>query len=746
MIISLDTECTGLDLAHRSKPFLVTTCSEDGTILFWEWPVDPLTRQPEILDSDLADITELIDAADLVYLHNSKFDIRALATIGIDLPWHKVRDTLVASHILASNRPHNLTWLCIEYLGVDIEHHELLIKKVTQECRAIVKRDYPSWRIASDGLPDMPSVKASSKRDEDKPWKNDMWIPCALARKLGKTNPFRLGSTPEVPNKNWLDACSRYANADSEHTLYLGLEMERLLRERGLWKIYKHRLHMPRVDCEMESYGITARGDYTEATVAEYEQRVAEAEAALIDIAAELGHELELADGAALNDNMRAFFYGMVRQNCPQCKYTKLVKHWSGELPSDDPCPKCAGRKRSPKQVTLITTRRDNLRLPVVISDKTGNATLDRDAMQHYLQTLDDGPALDFVEILSDKRMYDTGLGYMQQYQRYWVPVGGSPGYYRIHCSINPCGTDHLRQSSNSPNMQNVSGDSKELSNRACFGPLPHREWWRMDFKSIERRIPPYECGEPKMIEVFEKPNEPPYWGSLYYLTASVLYPDEFWPLAEVPIDSAGGFKKKQPLLYKRAKFFDLAKQYGAGRAKGDLLSKIRNSYDLVDNEFPLLAKLQEKYLTTAERTGFVETLPDRTVDPARGYPILASRTESGRILSTTPFNYHVSGTACWCKNTALIRCSDQCAEWRRDGFDARMVLEIHDEIIFDFPRGTTPQENLPRALVLNKLMEQSGDNLIPKIPTPVSLSYHNESWSEEVPIHIAPASTQHGA
>ena len=727
MIISLDTETAGLDLAHGAKPYLVTTCDGDGVVRFWEWDVCPITRQPQILPEDLAEISELIDAADLIYLHNSPFDSRALATVGVALPWPKVRDTMPASHLLASNRPHNLTWLCIEYLGVDIEPHELHVKAVVQACRTTAKREFPHWNLADEGKPGMPSVKASSKRDEDKPWKNDMWLPRALAKELGHQ--------AALYDPDWLDACARYANADSEHTLPLGLEMERLLRERGLWDIYLHRLQVQRVACEMVSYGVTAIGGYVEATAAEYTEYTAEAESKLVEIAAELGHDLELAKGAALNDNMRDFFYGAMHQTCPRCDYTRRIKHWNGEQPEGTECPKCAkATKRRPgTRIGMVTARRDNLHLPVVVSSKTHNATLDRDAMQEYVQTLDEGPALEFVEILADKRMYDTALGYIEQYRRYWVPVPEAPGYYRIHPNLNPCGTDHLRWASNSPNLQNVSGDSKELSNRACFGPLPHREWWRMDFRSIERRIPPYECGEPKMVEVFEQPDSPPYWGSLYYLTASVLYPDEFWPLAEIPIDSPDGFKKRYPRLYKQAKFFDLAKQYGAGRRKGDLLSKIKNSYDLVDNEFPLLAKLQAKYLDIAERTGYVETLPDRTVDPARGYPLLVGRTEGGRVLSTTPFNYHISATACWCKNTSLIRCADQCARWRAEGFDSHVALEVHDELLFDFPRGSTPEENLPRASVLRALMEQSGEDLVPRIPTPVSMELHTESWAEGV-------------
>lgn len=738
MIISLDTETTGVDIAHGAMPFLVTTADDEGVVRFWEWDVDPLTRRPDIPAQDIADISELIDAADLIYLHNSKFDARALATIDIYLPWPKVRDTLIAAHLLASNHPHDLTWCCIEYLGVDIEPHELLVKEVTQTCRSIVKRDLPHWKTADEGVPGMPSVKSSTKRDEDKPWKNDMWLPMALANHL-VTGGYEHEQTID---ENWLTACSKYANTDSEHTLPLGLEMERLILERGYWKIYEHRLHLMRVNCEMESYGITERGDYTDATARDYHEHVAEAGSELVAIAAEYGHDLKMAKGAAINDNMREFFYGAVHLTCHRCGHHKSIKHWNGEAVSiTGPlgevvlCPKCGKRKKNQARVEMMAGRRENLALPVVAGKKTGNASLDSDSMDHYISTLDDGPALDFIELLSDKRMHDTALTYIEAYRRYWIPVKGSIGYYRIHPSFNPCGTDHLRQSSNSPNLQNVSGESKEISNRACFGPLPDREWWRMDFKSIERRIPAYESGEPKMVEVFERPDEPPFWGSMYYLTASVLYPDEFWHLSK----ERDGFKKEQPRLYKRSKFCDLAKQYGCGPKKYDLLSGIDGSFDMVDSAFPLLAKLQDHYLRQAYKLGYVETLPDRTVDPDRGYPILASRTDDGRVLSTTPFNYHTSGTACWCKNAAMIRCADQCARWRDEGFDAHMVVEVHDELLFDFPRGRTWETNAVRALKLKRLMEQSGEDLIPRIPTPVSLSYHTESWADETPMNEKP-------
>lgn len=742
MNISLDTETPGLDFARgKVKPFMATAHSQDWEApRCWEWPVDPLTRQPDIPESHIDEIAELMDEAELIYMHNSKFDSRALSAIGLCLPWEKVRDTLVAGHILASNHPHNLTDMCIEYLGEDIEEYEVAVKGVVTTCRAIVKkeRQFRNWKLAKEGDPDMPSVKTSSKRDEDKPWKNDMWLPKAL---------IKAGWTGYAPD-HWKTATMVYACADAIATVNLGPCVEALIRERGYWPHYEHQLQVMRAACEMECTGTTVIGGYTEATIDAYERSGAEAAAEMKCIADEYEHDLELARGAALNDNMRQFFYGSKVWCCRSCDYKKAVKHWNGEpVGQGGACPKCAkgNRYKVAKYSELQLQVQGNLDLPVIESEKTGNATLDKVAMQEYMGTLE-GNALEFMRLLTEKRKHDTDLMYMRAYQRFWVPIPGVSGYYKIHPFLNPFNTDHMRWTSFGPNLQNVGGQEDKceecegrgcehcggsgktrVSVKNCFGPAPGREWYSMDYRSIEARLPAYESGEPKMLEVFERPDEPPYWGNLYLLNASVLYADEYWPLAQ----DEGRFRKEHPRLYKRSKFFILAKNYGAGRHKGDLLSGIEDSYDLVDREFPLLSALQERILRDAKRTGWVHTIPDRTVDPTKGYPLLASRSDDGGVLSTTPFNYHTSGTAGWCLNTAVLRCGQRCAEWREGGFDARMPLQVHDEILFDFPRGPREDSNEWRARELQTLMEQSGKNLVPSIPTPVKVEYHARTWAE---------------
>ena len=111
-MISLDTETTGLDLRHGAKPFLVTTCNEDMVNCYWEWDVDPLTRQPIVPVEDLHEINDVIASAETLVLQNPKFDYAALRTVmdGKDgrpklwWDWSKVRDTLLAGHLLASNQ------------------------------------------------------------------------------------------------------------------------------------------------------------------------------------------------------------------------------------------------------------------------------------------------------------------------------------------------------------------------------------------------------------------------------------------------------------------------------------------------------------------------------------------------------------------------------------------------------------------------------------------------------------------
>lgn len=714
-MIALDTETNGVDFKHGAMPFLVTIKDEnDPDPMFWEWDVDPLTRIPEVPPEDCQHIQQVIDAADTIAMQNAKFDYHALAKIGVTLPWDRVRDTLRGGHILASNHKHNLTDMCIEYLGIDIEKYEINVRMAVKACRDLCRRELPLWRIASGDDPSMPSVDPSSKRDEDKPWKNDMWLLRAYC-KFAQENGWDYD--PE-----WLTLTSEYANADSVSTLYLYRYMEKEIKARGQWENYLHALKLNPIAAGIEDRGVTMSRENTEAMIEEYSCGVDFAQAECVAIAAAYGHNLELPKGASPNDSIREFFYGSCRITCPRCGTETRVKEWTDGVIDEPPlCKKCAK-----KGVSIATQVKRNtcLNLPRVYSpkSKSGGPTLDKDALDHYEATLEPGLPLDFIKTLRGMRSRQTAVSYMQSYQRFWIE--DEYGFMRLYTNVNPTGTDHTRWASYNPNGQNVS--KKENFNlRKCFAPRPDREWWSMDGKNLELRIPAYEAGETDLIAVFDRPNDPPYYGSYHLVVFDALHPALF---------AKDGKKCKdiyESTWYQWTKNGNFALQYGCGERKADQTYHVQGAYRKIRDRFPNITRLSDKQKDLANRLGYVETIPDRTVCAERGYPILASRTEDGRVSPTTPLNYHVSGTAGQWLNKALIRCDEQIKEWNAEGWDGYIALQIHDEILFDMPRGEGAepwQTNLDKVKRLKALMEKGGDDI--GIPTPVSVEYHAEDWS----------------
>ncbi len=118
-------------------------------------------------------------------------------------------------------------------------------------------------------------------------------------------------------------------------------------------------------------------------------------------------------------------------------------------------------------------------------------------------------------------------------------------------------------------------------------------------------------------------------------------------------------------------------------------------------------------------------------MDPGRGYPIQCARGERGEISPTLPFNYHVSGSAMWATRKAMVRTWSALVGWNHQdrGADRRMILQVHDEIVFDFPAGGA--KNLPEVNAIRDIMVKSGEDM--GIPLRVAVSYHPENWATAV-------------
>ena len=124
-------------------------------------------------------------------------------------------------------------------------------------------------------------------------------------------------------------------------------------------------------------------------------------------------------------------------------------------------------------------------------------------------------------------------------------------------------------------------------------------------------------------------------------------------------------------------------------------------------------------------------------MDPNQGYPLLCGRTRWGGISPTIPLSYYVQGTAMWWMMMGMIRCQERIDRWNRrpkikPSSYIYMVMQVHDELVFDFP-AKKDQGNLMKVNVLRLLMEKGGKGI--DVPTPVSIEYHPNNWSEGVSV-----------
>lgn len=725
-IISLDSECSGLDTYHGARPYYVNSC-EVGVrgVKRWHWPVDPLTRRVAISQDDLDAIKALIDSADVIVGQNIKFDAQMLGACRddfVDWPWHKTHDLMAISHLLGSNKKKDLTTLTRRYLRQDIAPLEDAAAKHTKAARSYCRRKLSRWATARKGRQDMPSATSSRKDDEGSLWKADMWLPGTLADHLYKEGNPSYAPVERVDKKGvrvnrfglpahpYRTVLEDYADADALVTAALFPRMMKEVRERDLEKIYEgqSRKLLPVIH-SMEYRGVTYNADKA------------------AKLLGKNGRESE-----------------RLKDDCE-----RLIRDLGGEEVT-------VGKGVSK---TLHSFVFDTLKVPVLAtSKKTGKPSLTSAALKGYADTLPDGPARDLMVCLGEKRARDTACNYVRGYERFSLPTGGRRSlcgvckkgvYYRGKCGgcgrddgwpwrklnplLNAFATNTLRCTGTRPNQQNTSS-RKGFNLRYCFGPLPGREWWSLDYSNIELRIPAYWAGEQVLIDLFERSGEPPFYGSNHMLNFSIIYP-EVWQaaLVEAGLEGAAALCKDRykDSYYKWCKGGWFAKQYGGQKRKVDSTFRREGAYDMLDERLSRIAALNRQTIDMARRLGYVETLPDRDVDPSRGYPILVDR-DQGRVSPTEPFARRIQSTAMWCTRGAMPLCHDQLLVWEREtGQDHYITLQVHDEIVFDLPRiGDTGQYgNIDKVRVLARLMTSMGDRI--GVPLEVSASYIPEDWSK---------------
>jgi DNA polymerase I len=233
----------------------------------------------------------------------------------------------------------------------------------------------------------------------------------------------------------------------------------------------------------------------------------------------------------------------------------------------------------------------------------------------------------------------------------------------RLHTTFNQTATTTGRLSSTDPNLQNIpirSDQGREI--RACFVAAPGCRLISADYSQVELRLLAHIADEPVLKEIFRRGED------VHTATAEAIL---------------GG--KTDPGTRSKAKMVNYGIVYGlSAYGLADRLQITREeAQEFIDRyleRFPQVKRFIDETIDRAREEGHVTTLFGRI----RRVPELRSRQRQTRLLGERlAVNMVIQGTAADIIKMAMVRCRD---ELRAAGLATRLVLQIHDELLFEGP------------------------------------------------------------
>lgn len=346
--------------------------------------------------------------------------------------------------------------------------------------------------------------------------------------------------------------------------------------------------------------------------------------------------------------------------------------------------------------------------LPVLVLSKSKKSPgTDKNAVKAFKDCLiPTCPAYEFFTRLENYRHLKAALTYADTYRR---GAFGLPefGWLRLHTTINSTGTVTTRLSTSNPSQQNVS-KQKDYNLRRIFGPAPGRVWFSIDQSNVEMRLFAYCSGDAKLIKAFEDGY------AVHLIFAEALYPEEF---AQCVKDGVSFKDRYESTYYQWIKNGNFALIYGAAETKANATYRLPGAYSLIKQRLPLVDNFIKRMHGIALSQGYVELLG--------GYRLQVPKREPHKAS-----NYFIQGSAGWAIQVAMNRVYEYLKQY---GPEYKMILQVHDELVFDFPVAA-PGVNEKIICDVARIMEMSGDDI--GIPLPVEVNLHTESWASKVHIN----------
>jgi len=315
----------------------------------------------------------------------------------------------------------------------------------------------------------------------------------------------------------------------------------------------------------------------------------------------------------------------------------------------------CEFNPDSVPQVREVLYRR--LKLPVLARTKTGPST-DSQVLRE-LSAYHELPG----KLIAYRELEKLRNTYIEK-----LPRCVNPNTGRIHTSFNQTGTATGRLSSSDPNLQNIPARHEVgVDIRRAFVAPPGRLLLAADYSQIELRILAHLSGDERLIEAFRRGED------LHRRTAAEIF--------GVPQEKVDG---RMRTVAKRVNFGIVygISPYGLARDLGITQEEAKIFIDRFFSAYPKVREFIAQRVEEARRTGYARTILGRR----RPLPGLSSQDRRRQGYDRrNAINTPIQGSAADLMKLAMLRLHRL---WEGGRLPADMILQIHDELIFEVDEG----------------------------------------------------------
>jgi len=306
----------------------------------------------------------------------------------------------------------------------------------------------------------------------------------------------------------------------------------------------------------------------------------------------------------------------------------------------------------SPKQLQAVLF--DELKLPAVVKTPKGQPSTNEEA----LEAIADQHEL--PRVILDYR----GLAKLRSTYTDKLPEMVNPDTGRVHTSYHQSGAATGRLSSSDPNLQNIpirTEDGRRI--RRAFIAPEGCQLLAADYSQIELRIMAHLSEDPGLVRAFEQ------GADVHRATAAEVFGRT---LEEVTPNERRAAKAINFGLMYGMSAFGLARNLGIDRGQA------QDYVALYFSRYPGVRDFMERMRQQARDQGYVETLFGRRLYlndiHARNQGLRAGAERAA-------INAPMQGTAADIIKRAMV----DVDQWLRDsGAPARMILQVHDELVFE--------------------------------------------------------------